>query len=230
MRLKRKLRRGLFISLTLSVLLLTNCGAPQPNFSATVYGKVSAYVGDVTRSLSFPTVSSLSKRVESDVIDNQYVVRFDARSSVKQELSLLGKVLDELRVQDEIYYLLETFTDISLLREELSKIPGFLGIEPHRLLKPSSITPNDTDFPLQWNLGLIKVPEAWSKTQGTDSITIAVIDSGVDFSHEDLQGIFVQGYDFVENDSIPQYKDGHGTHVTGIIAALTNNNRGVAGV
>ncbi len=230
MTLKRKLRTGLFISLTLSVLLLTNCGAPQPNFSATVYGKVSTYVGDVTKSMGFPTVSSSSKKVESNIIDNQYVVRFDARSSVKQELSSLGKVLDELRVQDEIYYLLETFTDVSTLREELSKIPGFLDIEPHRLMTLSSITPNDTHFPLQWNLGLIRVPEAWSKTQGTDFITIAVIDSGVDFSHEDLQGIFVQGYDFVENDAYPQDDDGHGTHVTGIIAALTNNNRGVAGV
>ncbi|AJC73966.1 peptidase S8 [Pseudothermotoga hypogea DSM 11164 = NBRC 106472] len=184
----------------------------------------------MTKSMSFPTVSSLSKKVESDIIDNQYVVRFDARSSVKQKLSLLGKVLDQLRVQDEIYYLLETSTEISSLREELSKIPGFLGIEPHRLMTLSSITPNDTHFPLQWNLGLIRVPEAWSVTKGSDIVTIAVIDSGVDFSHEDLQGIFVPGYDFVENDAYPQDDNGHGTHVTGIIAALTNNNKGVAGV
>ena len=231
MTLRRKFRSIIFILfMALSALLLTNCSAPQPNFSATVYGKVSAYVGDVTKSMSFPTVSSLSKKVESDVIDNQYVVRFDARSSVKQKLSLLGKVLDELRVQDEIYYLLETSTDISSLREELSKIPGFLGIEPHRLMTLSSITPNDTQFPLQWNLGLIRVPEAWSVTKGSDIVTIAVIDSGVDFSHEDLQGIFVSGYDFVEDDNTPQDDNGHGTHVTGIIAALTNNNKGVAGV
>ena len=231
MTLRRKFRSIIFILfMALSALLLTNCSAPQPNFSATVYGKVSAYVGDVTKSMGFPTVSSLSKKVESDVIDNQYVVRFDARMSVKQKLSLLGKVLDQLRVQDEIYYLLETSTEISSLREELSKIPGFLGIEPHRLMTLSSITPNDTQFPLQWNLGLIRVPEAWSVTKGSDIVTIAVIDSGVDFSHEDLQGIFVSGYDFVEDDNTPQDDNGHGTHVTGIIAALTNNNKGVARV
>jgi serine protease len=216
--------------LALSVLLLNNCSAPQPTFYAFVYGKVSAYVGDVTRSLTFPTVSSLSKEIESDIIEGQYVVRFDASSSVKQQLSLLGKVLDELRVQDEIYYLLETSIDISSLREKLSKIPGFLGIEPHRLMILSSFTPNDPWFYYQWNLPLIRVPEAWSVTRGSDIITIAVIDSGVDLSHEDLQGILVPGYDFVENDADPQDMNGHGTHVTGIIAALTNNNKGVAGV
>jgi serine protease len=216
--------------LALSLLLLNNCSAPQPTFYAFVYGKVSAYVGDVTRSLTFPTVSSLSKEIESDIIEGQYVVRFDASLSVKQQLSLLGKVLDELRVQDEIYYLLETSIDISSLREKLSKIPGFLGIEPHRLMILSSFTPNDPWFYYQWNLRLIKVPEAWSVTSGSDIITIAVIDSGVDLSHEDLRGIFVPGYDFVENDTIPQDDDGHGTHVVGIIAALTNNNKGVAGV
>jgi serine protease len=216
--------------LALSLLLLNNCSAPQPTFYAVVYGKVSAYVGDVTRSLTFPTVSSPSKEIESDIIEGQYVVRFDASSSVKQQLSLLGKVLDELRVQDEIYYLLETSIDISSLREKLSKIPGFLGIEPHRLMILSSFTPNDPGFYYQWNLPLIRVPEAWSVTRGSDIITIAVIDSGVDLSHEDLQGIFVPGYDFVENDTIPQDDDGHGTHVVGIIAALTNNNKGVAGV
>jgi len=225
-----KFRRSLFMLLALSVLLLNNCSAPQPTFYAVVYGKVSAYVGDVTRSLTFPTVSSPSKEIESDIIEGQYVVRFDASSSVKEQLSLLGKVLDELRVQDEIYYLLETSIDISSLREELSKIPGFLGIEPHRLMILSSFTPNDRYFSDQWNLRLIRVPEAWSVTRGSDIITIAVIDSGVDLSHEDLQGILVPGYDFVENDNIPQDDRGHGTHVVGIIAALTNNNKGVAGV
>jgi serine protease len=216
--------------LALSLLLLNNCSAPQPTFSAFVYGKVSAYVGDVTRSLTFPTVSSPSEEIESDIIEGQYVVRFDASLSVKQQLSLLGKVLDELRVQDEIYYLLETSIDISSLREKLSKIPGFLGIEPHRLMILSSFTPNDPGFYYQWNLPLIRVPEAWSVTRGSDIITIAVIDSGVDLFHEDLQGILVTGYDFVENDTIPQDDLGHGTHVVGIIAALTNNNKGVAGV
>jgi serine protease len=216
--------------LALSLLLLNNCSAPQPTFYAFVYGKVSAYVGDVTRSLTFPTVSSPSEEIESDIIEGQYVVRFDASSSVKEQLSLLGKVLDELRVQDKIYYLLETSIDISSLREKLSEIPGFLGIEPHRLMILSSFTPNDPGFYYQWNLPLIRVPEAWSVTRGSDIITIAVIDSGVDLSHEDLRGILVPGYDFVENDADPQDVNGHGTHVTGIIAALTNNNKGVAGV
>ncbi|MGE0032850.1 MAG: S8 family peptidase [Pseudothermotoga sp.] len=229
---KRKFRWIFSVVLSVfSVLIITNCGTSLPNFSATIYGKVSAHAGDVTKSLNFPSLPSLSKKTASKIVDNQYVVRFDAESSsAKQGLASLGRVLDELRIQDEIYFLIETSAHISTLREKLSKIAGFLGVEPHYTMSLSNLVPNDTYFHLQWNLGLIRVPEAWSVTKGSDIITIAVSDSGVDFSHKDLQGIFVPGYDFVENDSIPQDEDGHGTHVTGIIAALTNNSRGVAGV
>ncbi|CAM3531856.1 S8 family serine peptidase [Marinicrinis lubricantis] len=62
-------------------------------------------------------------------------------------------------------------------------------------------------------------------------LTVAVIDTGVDLQHEDLQASIVAGYDFVDGDNDPDDdEDGHGTHVAGIIAALDNNGIGVAGV
>jgi type VII secretion-associated serine protease mycosin len=75
----------------------------------------------------------------------------------------------------------------------------------------------------------IKAPEAWEITTGTD-IIIAIVDTGVDLNHPDLNDKIVAGYDFVNNDDTAQDDHGHGTHVAGIAAAETDNATGVAGV
>ncbi|MGB9789656.1 MAG: S8 family serine peptidase [Thermotoga caldifontis] len=218
---------------TTFILILTSCGVPvPPNFSATVYGKVSAYVGDVTRLKSFPASFFIRRSNAPKFIEKQFVVgcRTEVSTTVRHSIEKFGTVLDELSVGDETYFLVRTDSEVPQIREELSKIPGFLSVEPNRVVTVSAIFPNDPYFVQQWNLSLINLPYAWTITTGSDIVTIAVIDSGVDLSHEDLAGIFVPGYDFVRNDSFPDDENGHGTHVTGIIAALTNNSKSVAGV
>ena len=85
----------------------------------------------------------------------------------------------------------------------------------------------------------IDAPEAWEYETGSSSILIGVLDSGIplengELSHPDLNDAnrYILGQDFVPNDGDNVVKDllGHGTHVTGIIAAETNNNAGIAGV
>src|SRR5207247_8606247 len=98
-------------------------------------------------------------------------------------------------------------------------------------------TPNDQCYPLQWHYPKINLPAAWDVTTGAPVI-VAVVDTGIRFDHQDLQGVTVQGYDFIDNDSNPTDPGcvtapagpSHGTHVAGTIAALTNNGVGVAGV
>jgi hypothetical protein len=60
--------------------------------------------------------------------------------------------------------------------------------------------------------------------------TIAVIDTGVDYTHEELIGKVQLGYDYVDNDTDPMDENGHGTAVSGIIAAKVNNGKGIAGI
>ncbi|KAF2957386.1 hypothetical protein AS159_06815 [Thermotoga sp. Ku-13t] len=219
---------------TTFILILTSCGVPvPPNFSATVHGKISAYAGDVTRVKNLPASSFIRKSNAPEFIEDQVVVGCKAgvSTTVRRSIEKFGTVLDELSAGDETYFLVRTDSELSQIREELSKIPGFLSVEPNRVVTISAyVRPNDPYFVEQWNLSLIKLPYAWDLTTGSDIVTIAVIDSGVDLSHEDLAGIFVPGYDFVRNDPTPDDENGHGTHVTGIIAALTNNSKGVAGV
>jgi thermitase len=90
--------------------------------------------------------------------------------------------------------------------------------------------PNDPSFGTQYGLTAINAPQGWDTSTGSALVTIAIVDSGVDLTHPDLAGRFVAGYDFVNNDADPTDDYGHGTHVAGIAAAVTDNNTGVAGV
>ena len=77
----------------------------------------------------------------------------------------------------------------------------------------------------------IKAPEGWEETKGTDSTLIAILDTGIDLVHPDLQSkVLSGGRDFVNNDFDASDDHWHGTHVAGIAAAETNNNEGIAGV
>lgn len=92
-------------------------------------------------------------------------------------------------------------------------------------------TPNDVLYGrYQWNLPLIETEKGWEIGKGSSDVIVAVIDTGVDLNHPDLQGRLVSGYNFVNNGAQPQDDVGHGTHVAGVIAAQTNNSLGVAGI
>ncbi|MDH4217221.1 MAG: S8 family peptidase [Candidatus Aminicenantes bacterium] len=109
--------------------------------------------------------------------------------------------------------------------------------------------PNDTFFDYQYalrntgqDIGIpgsphgkdradIKALEGWEETEGSEDIIIAVIDTGIDFGHPDLEDKTISnGYDFANDDEDPTDDEGHGTFIAGIAAAKTNNNEGVAGV
>lgn len=102
--------------------------------------------------------------------------------------------------------------------------------EPNWIVRPLARTPNDTHYALQWHYPAIRLPQAWALTEGSGEVTIAVLDSGVDTTHPDLATRLLPGYDFITNSTSMTDPDGHGTHVTGTIAAASDNNRGVAGV
>ncbi|MEW6554076.1 MAG: S8 family peptidase [Actinomycetota bacterium] len=124
---------------------------------------------------------------------------------------------------------LPDITDLARLRELLGALPFTSFVEEDHVTR-ASYTPNDPSYPEQWHLPSISAPQAWDATIGSTDVTIAIIDTGVDYNHQDLKDKCVAGYNYVDRNSDPMDDHGHGTHVAGIAAALGNNSTGVAGV
>jgi len=97
--------------------------------------------------------------------------------------------------------------------------------------RTKAAVPNDPGYTAgyQRNLDVVRLPAAWDVTKGSTSQVIAVLDTGVDVSHEDLVGRTVAGFNVIDGDANVADIDGHGTMVAGIAAANTNNGKGIAG-
>ncbi len=140
-------------------------------------------------------------------------------------------------------------TDVFNTVEQLGGISFIEWACPNIAFQPrllGQVIPNDEYFPNQWDLhntgqtngtpeADINAPEAWEITTGDPNIVIAVFDSGVDANHPDLINNLVPGYDFVDDDAVPdpclsRPEDGHGTNCAGLIAAQGNNGIGITGV
>ena len=87
--------------------------------------------------------------------------------------------------------------------------------------------------PRQWDMQRSNFSRAWqllaSLGKPLTPVRVAVIDSGVDFSHPDLAGRLLPGYNYIDPGQPPNDDYGHGTHIAGTIAAVTNNGQGIVG-
>ncbi len=116
---------------------------------------------------------------------------------------------------------------------------SILSVQPN-CIRRITVEPDDADYPLQWGMPQINMPIAWDKEKGKDTVTVAVLDTGLAVDHPDLIGRTVPGFNFVENNNNPYPPEdtdaahagavAHGTHVAGIIAAQGDNGIGVCGV
>jgi subtilisin family serine protease len=114
--------------------------------------------------------------------------------------------------------------------ESLEGSPAIEYVEREVVLEATETVPNDTLWQDQWGPRRVRAQRAWDATRGSASVVVAVVDTGVAYGHPDLQGLFVPGYDFVNNDADPRDDQGHGTAVAGVIAARTQNHEGQAGM
>jgi predicted outer membrane repeat protein len=157
-------------------------------------------------------------------LDRVYRVRLDNRTDAQ-----IDEILQAYRTQADVEY------------AELNPVVSICA------------EPDDPLFDSQWALERIAAAEAWNTCRGSAEVVVAVIDTGVDYRHRDLEtnawrneaelnGIAgadddgngyvddVWGYNFIYNDNEPMDDHGHGTHCAGTIAAIGNNGLDVAGV
>ncbi len=215
---------------------------------------------DVTASLDLTGLHTDLEQYDSSRI----LVRFQENISTLPESLMLGT-----RVESAVP-LVSGLHEVSLdhgvsVDDALAvyrESPFVLYAEPNYRVS-LQLAPNDTNYSSLWGLnnagqqgGLvdadIDASEAWNITTGNNNLVVAVIDTGVDYSHPELatnmwvnpgevrgNGIDddrngyvddVYGYDFANNDADPMDDNGHGTHVAGTIGARGNNGSGVVGV
>lgn len=134
------------------------------------------------------------------------------------------------------FAVVEVEGDADLFIHTMSNQPFIRYAEMDQIMY-TTLFPNDPRYSDQWGPTKINAPGAWDLEVGDSSVKLAIVDTGVDYDHEDLQDRFgfLNGIDIVNGDDDPMPDPGvsgdeHGTHCAGIAAATINNNKGIAGM
>jgi len=109
---------------------------------------------------------------------------------------------------------------------------GVAGVTPNRIYGAAATTvePNDPYMDKEWGSSKVNAPAAWAQNIDASRVTVAVLDTGVDYRHPEFGNRIIKGWNFADNNADVMDRFGHGTHVAGIIGAAGNNGVGVAGV
>jgi len=188
-------------------ILVTLCGALPQNVRIAKGAELPNFVpGEVIVGLQGISVSSIQ------------AIETIGGTIVKQITSLNAMVVQVAVGEEEAFI------------ESAKSIPSFKYAERNGIGEAAYV-PNDPNWNLQWNMRIIKADQAWDIYKGFTDIVIAIIDTGIDYNHQDLSAHYLAGgYDWVNDDTDPMDDNSHGTHCAGIAAAVMDNSVGVVGV
>ncbi len=187
-------------------------------------------------SVHFPATANTAgaaPALDGQMTQGEFLVKFKPGTSAltKRSLNLRYRVTEKGAIPRIDVHILAVPRDKSVAEmvAVYRKNPNVVFAEPNYIAQ-AEMVPSDPYFS-NWQKGLQRMgaPAAWDLTTGSAEIVIAVLDTGVRASHEDLAGRLTAGYNFVSGNDNTADDHGHGTRVTGIIAAATDNGRGVAG-
>jgi subtilisin family serine protease len=183
---------------------------------------------------------------------NSRETTFVASSEVSPETNISSKTVAaktdfarkiiSAKSPDQANQILETITarggEIISEKEGLivARLPKEGDKEIENDLNASGLIENlEVDYPtfvvgeaIDWGVERIGAPDVWETTQAA-GISVGIVDTGIDYTHPELENRYLGGYDFVNRDEDPMDDHGHGTHVSGI-AASSLNDVGTAGV
>lgn len=198
----------------------------------TVFADKTEIVVDLVDKLPISEIHSLESVIgeklmviEQDSFDTNRLMVIHLSDPTHKE-----KVLDLLKHDNRVEsaepnYVFSIPTPVSYREEETKSSPIQTVLQQGE--------PNDPLFRYQWHMRMVHAPEAWNLTKG-EGVVVAVIDTGVTHTGkvvEDLRGAeFVHPYNFIDKTQNANDDHGHGTHVAGTIAQVTNNGLGCAGV
>ncbi|CCQ95737.1 putative Subtilisin-type proteinase [[Clostridium] ultunense Esp] len=116
-----------------------------------------------------------------------------------------------------------------MAEEILGKDPDILYFQPNTRVKVEALF-NDPGLGNQSYLRQTKLDQAMAAVSPNPNLTVAIIDTGVDFTHPDLKGNLLPGFNLLEKGASPADDNGHGTQLAGVIGATRDNKIGIAGI
>ncbi len=202
--------------------------SPAPTESASPASEALPDVEQEKFSLIVTFEKNTSQAKQDDIVDSLQSASLAEVSDITSSTSVMVATGD---IQDAI--------------KELNRTPGVKAVSEDKV-KTFAATPNDPSFSQQWYLKPwqsgsnmlygINAEAAWDKTQGSEEVIVAVLDTGK-IDHPDLVGKWLPGWDFEDNNNDPTdpgitngEASWHGTTIAGVIAGATNNAVGIAGI
>jgi len=194
----------------------------------------------VTAATCLWVVSLPTQHVPSDIaVDEGVMLTFTDDTSVLRIKEIIlaegATVLGDIPVLNELLVRIESEPRSNVIAR-FEKYPEVSWARPNRWGRLDSHFPNDPKFPTQESLTQIRANEVFYIAKG--NMTVAVVDTGVDYTHTELLGKVIKGRDFESDDFDPMDEiikgleefEGHGTAIASIIAAHSNNGIGMTGV
>lgn len=171
----------------------------------------------------------------------------------------LFQLIEQLKLQKEVVYAepnyIQSLTSIVPAGQVMTadEVEAYFEKDGKHTKQTDAFVPNDPLYGQQWYIPAVKADLVWDSINGKDTTqVIAILDTGVDWLHPDLQNKIwqnaeeipdngvdddgngkvddVRGWDWINNDNNPTDDNSHGTHVAGIAAAQQNNSIGISGV
>lgn len=173
-------------------------------------------------------------------VPNEYIIRVKPGTSlttVQKTVAQLGASVVQPVALPNAYLIRMGTTNPGTVRGPRATVVGspwvITDFTPNSYCHATAATsaiPNDLYWDDLWGMKMINMPQAWAYETGSPSVTVAVLDTGVS-NHPELAKRLVAGYDYTNNTPGGNNDvDGHGTHVSGTIAAQGDNGEGVVGV
>jgi len=202
-------------------------------------------------------ISSVGYRKNNpEYVEGEIIIKYkddislkSADGKTKTDEIRKSKSLEKIKSVDDMNIELVEINDGSSVKKKMEELKEYNEVE---YAEPNYIyhlayTPNDTSYNVQWaikNTGQtiegiagtedadMDVSEMWDvETDHSEDIVVAVIDTGVALNHPDISSNLITGYDtLTDGADLPYDDNGHGTHISGVIAALVNNNLGISGI
>ncbi|MBK1811136.1 S8 family serine peptidase [Clostridium sp. YIM B02505] len=178
--------------------------------------------------LNNTSVNALSTNETNENLD--LIVKYKTTASEQSHIQSIKPNLKKFTTSsrtdyDYLFKKLKNDSNIEIVQPNIKYKKSDLNNVSYKI---NNISVNDSYLSSQWYINNLNILNALDYNSGSN-ITVAVVDTGIDYNHEDLANKVIGGIDYTGTGSYND-NEGHGTHVAGTIAAISNNGKGVTGI